>query len=234
MPQSVARRVHQEGIVMIELKNITKIYNPKKHNRFRALNGITFSVNDGEFCAIIGKSGSGKSTLLHIIGMLDTFSGGEYFLNGKNVSKFNERAAAKIRARSIGFVKQDFALIDEYSALDNVMIPLYSIKASDKKKKALLAIEKLGISKLADKDVSQLSGGEKQRVAIARAIVNDPKIILADEPTGSLDSKTAAEIMSVFKRLNDDGKTVIIVTHDLGIAKQCDRIIEISDGEIVS
>lgn len=219
---------------MIELKNITKIYNPKKHNRFRALNGITFSVNDGEFCAIIGKSGSGKSTLLHIIGMLDTFSGGEYFLNGKNVSKFNERAAAKIRARSIGFVKQDFALIDEYSALDNVMIPLYSIKASDKKKKALLAIEKLGIINLANKDVSQLSGGEKQRVAIARAIVNDPKIILADEPTGSLDSKTAAEIMSVFKRLNDDGKTVIIVTHDLGIAKQCDRIIEISDGEIVS
>lgn len=219
---------------MIELKNITKIYNPKKHNRFRALNGITFSVNDGEFCAIIGKSGSGKSTLLHIIGMLDTFSGGEYFLNGKNVSKFNERAAAKIRARSIGFVKQDFALIDEYSALDNVMIPLYSIKASDKKKKALLAIEKLGISKLANKEVSQLSGGEKQRVAIARAIVNDPKIILADEPTGSLDSKTAADIMSVFKRLNDDGKTVIIVTHDLGIAKQCDRIIEISDGEIVS
>lgn len=219
---------------MIELKNITKIYNPKKHNRFRALNGITFSVNDGEFCAIIGKSGSGKSTLLHIIGMLDTFSGGEYFLNGKNVSKFNERAAAKIRARSIGFVKQDFALIDEYSAFDNVMIPLYSIKASDKKKKALLAIEKLGIINLANKEVSQLSGGEKQRVAIARAIVNDPKIILADEPTGSLDSKTAADIMSVFKRLNDDGKTVIIVTHDLGIANQCDRIIEISDGEIVS
>lgn len=219
---------------MIELKNITKIYNPKKHNRFRALNGITFSVNDGEFCAIIGKSGSGKSTLLHIIGMLDTFSGGEYFLNGKNVSKFNERAAAKIRARSIGFVKQDFALIDEYSTLDNVMIPLYSIKASDKKKKALLAIEKLGIINLANKEVSQLSGGEKQRVAIARAIVNDPKIILADEPTGSLDSKTAADIMSVFKRLNDDGKTVIIVTHDLGIANQCDRIIEISDGEIVS
>lgn len=219
---------------MIELKNITKIYNPKKHNRFRALNGITLSVNDGEFCAIIGKSGSGKSTLLHIIGMLDTFSGGEYFLNGKNVSKFNERAAAKIRARSIGFVKQDFALIDEYSALDNVMIPLYPIKSSDKKKKALSAIEKLGIINLANKDVSQLSGGEKQRVAIARAIVNDPKIILADEPTGSLDSKTAAEIMGVFKRLNDDGKTVIIVTHDLGIAKQCDRIIEILDGEIVS
>lgn len=219
---------------MIELKNITKIYNPKKHNRFRALNRITFSVNDGEFCAIIGKSGSGKSTLLHIIGMLDTFSNGEYFLNGKNVSKFNERTVSKIRARSIGFVKQDFALIDEYSALDNVMIPLYPIKAHDKKKKALSAIEKLGIINLANKEISQLSGGEKQRVAIARAIVNDPKIILADEPTGSLDSKTAAEIMSVFKRLNDDGKTVIIVTHDLGIAKQCDRIIEISDGEIVS
>lgn len=219
---------------MIELRNITKIYNPKKHNRYKALDGISFGVNDGDFCAIIGKSGSGKSTLLHIIGMLDTFSGGEYIFNRKNVSKLSERTAAKIRARSIGFVKQDFALIDEYSALDNVMLPLYPIKASDKKKKALSAIEKLGILKLANKEVSQLSGGEKQRVAIARAIVNNPKIILADEPTGALDSKTAADIMNVFKRLNEEGKTVIIVTHDLGIAKQCGRIIEISDGKIVS
>lgn len=219
---------------MIELKNITKIYNPKKQNRFKALNGISFGVNDGDFCAIIGKSGSGKSTLLHIIGMLDTFSSGEYFFNKKDVSKLNERTVSRIRARSIGFVKQDFALIDEYSVLDNVMIPLYPIRAADKKKKALLAIEKLGILKLANKDVSQLSGGEKQRVAIARAIVNEPSLILADEPTGSLDSKTAADIMSVFKKLNDEGKTVIIVTHDLGIANQCKRIIEISDGEIVS
>ncbi len=219
---------------MIELKNKTKIYNSKKQNCFQALNGISFAVNDGDFCAIIGKSGSGKSTLLHIIGMLDTFSSGEYFFDKTDVSKLNERTVSKIRARSIGFVKQDFALIDEYSVLDNVMIPLYPIRSAEKKKKALSAIEKLGILKLANKYESQLSGGEKQRVAIARAIVNEPSIILADEPTGSLDSKTAADIMTVFKRLNDEGKTVIIVTHDMGIANQCERIIEISDGEIVS
>ena len=218
---------------MIELKNVTKIYNPKKHNQFRALNEISLIINDGEFCAVIGKSGSGKSTLLHILGLLDTFSG-EYIFGKRNIAKLKESASSKLRAAKIGFVKQDFALIEEYSALDNVMLPLYPIRARDKKKKALAAIKKLGISHLAAKEVSQLSGGEKQRVAIARAIVNDPKIILADEPTGALDSKTAAEIMDVFKSLHSEGKTVIIVTHDLSIAKQCGRIIEISDGEIVS
>ena len=218
---------------MIELKNVTKIYNPKKHNQFRALNEISLIINDGEFCAVIGKSGSGKSTLLHILGLLDTFSG-EYIFDKRNITKLRESASSKLRAAKIGFVKQDFALIEEYSALDNVMLPLYPIGSRNKKKKAMTAIEKLGISHLAVKDVSQLSGGEKQRVAIARAIVNDPKVILADEPTGALDSKTAAEIMDVFKSLNSEGKTVIIVTHDLSIAKQCGRIIEISDGEIVS
>lgn len=218
---------------MIELQNVTKIYNPKKHNQFRALNKISLVINDGEFCAIIGKSGSGKSTLLHILGLLDTFSG-KYIFGKRNITKLKESASSKLRAAKIGFVKQDFALIEEYSALDNVMLPLYPIRARDKKKKALKAIAKLGISHLAAKEVSQLSGGEKQRVAIARAIVNDPKIILADEPTGALDSKTAAEIMNVFRSLNSEGKTVIIVTHDLSIAKQCGRIIEISDGEIVS
>ncbi len=219
---------------MIQLNNITKIYNPKKHNQFCALNKISLEIADGEFCAVIGKSGSGKSTLLHIIGMLDTFSSGEYFLNNKDISKTPERAAAKYRAREIGFVKQDFALIEDYSAIDNVTLPLYPIKASEKRKKALTALKKMSIENLANKEARTLSGGEKQRVAIARAIVNNPKIILADEPTGALDSKTAAEIMKVFKELNDDGKTVIIVTHDLGIANQCKRIIEISDGEIVS
>lgn len=219
---------------MIELHNITKIYNPKKHNQFKALNNISLEIADGEFCAVIGKSGSGKSTLLHILGMLDTFSSGKFFLNKRDISKASERAAAKFRAKNIGFVKQDFALIEDYSALDNVMLPLYPIKAADKKKKALSALDKMGIKSLAAKEVRTLSGGEKQRVAIARAIVNEPRIILADEPTGSLDSKTAAEIMSVFKQLNDEGKTVVIVTHDLGVARQCRRIIEISDGKIVS
>lgn len=218
---------------MIELKNVTKIYNPKKHNQFCALNKISLIINDSEFCAVIGKSGSGKSTLLHILGLLDTFSG-EYIFDNRNIARLKESTSSKLRAAKIGFVKQDFALIEEYSALDNVMLPLYPIGARDKKKKALTAIEKLGISHLTDKEVSQLSGGEKQRVAIARAIANDPKIILADEPTGALDSKTAAEIMDVFKSLNSEGKTVVIVTHDLSIAKQCGRIIEISDGEIVS
>ena len=219
---------------MIALKNISKIYNPKKHNQFCALKNVSLEIADGEFCAVIGKSGSGKSTLLHIIGMLDTFSDGEYFLNERDISKTPESTAAKIRARDIGFVKQDFALIDDYSAIDNVMLPLYPIKVPNKRNKALTALEKMGIKSLAEKETRTLSGGEKQRVAIARAIVNEPKTILADEPTGALDSKTAAEIMSVFKRLNDEGKTVIIVTHDMEIAKQCGRIIEISDGEIVT
>lgn len=219
---------------MIKLSGITKIYNPKKSNEFQALKGVSLEIADGEFCAIMGKSGSGKSTLLHIIGMLDRFSGGEYLFDKIDVGKSSDGKTAKIRAGKIGFVKQDFALIEDYSVTDNVMLPLYPIRSKDKRKKALAAIEKLGISHLANKDASQLSGGEKQRVAIARAIVNDPKIILADEPTGSLDSKTAADIMNVFKELNAEGKTVVLVTHDKGIAEQCGRIIEIADGEIRS
>lgn len=219
---------------MIKLSDITKIYNPQKANEYQALNGISLEISDGEFCAVIGKSGSGKSTLLHIIGMLDKFSSGKYLFDKVNVGKLSDGAASKIRAGKIGFVKQDFALIEDYSVTDNVMLPLYPIKSKNKRQKALAAIEKLGISHLASKEVSRLSGGEKQRVAIARAIVNDPKIILADEPTGSLDSKTAADIMRVLKELNAEGKTIVIVTHDKGIAEQCGRIIEISDGEIIS
>lgn len=217
---------------MIKLSNITKIYNPKKANQFQALNGISLEIADGEFCAVIGKSGSGKSTLLHIIGLLDEFSSGEYRFDDLNVGILSESVASKIRAGKIGFVKQDFALIEDYTAIDNVMLPLYPINAKDKRKKALSAIERLGISCLANKEVSQLSGGEKQRVAIARAIVNEPSLILADEPTGSLDTKTSAEIMDVFKNLNSEGKTVVIVTHDPKVAEQCGRIIEISDGKI--
>lgn len=218
---------------MIKLSDITKIYNPKKSNEFQALKGISLEIPDGEFCAVIGKSGSGKSTLLHIIGMLDKFSSGTYMFDKISVGGLSDGAASKIRAGKIGFVKQDFALIEDYSVTDNVMLPLYPIKAKNKRKKTLEAIKKLGISHLANKETSRLSGGEKQRAAIARAIVNDPKIILADEPTGSLDSKSAAEIMNVFKELNAGGKTIVIVTHDKGIAEQCGRIIEISDGKIM-
>lgn len=219
---------------MIKLEKVTKIYNEKKQNKYPALKDISLELSDGELCAVIGKSGSGKTTLLHIIGMLDNFSYGKYLFDDIDVAGASDSKISKLRAGKIGFVKQDFALIEDYSVIDNVMLPLYPIRSGNKRQKALKAIKKLGISKLANKDVSQLSGGEKQRSAIARAIVNDPQIILADEPTGSLDSKTASDIMNVFKQLNAEGKTVVIVTHDKEIARQCNRIIEISDGKIVS
>lgn len=219
---------------MIKLEKVTKIYNAKKQNKYLALKDISLELSDGELCAIIGKSGSGKTTLLHIIGMLDNFSSGKYLFDDIDVAGASDSKISKLRAGKIGFVKQDFALIEDYSVIDNVMLPLYPIRSGNKRDKALKAIKKMGISKLANKDVSQLSGGEKQRSAIARAIVNDPPIILADEPTGSLDSKTAADIMNVFKQLNAEGKTVVIVTHDKEIARRCNMIIEISDGEIVS
>lgn len=218
---------------MITLKNISKVYNPNKRNEYQALNGINLEISKGEMCAVIGESGSGKSTLLHIIGMLDNFSSGKYVFEGKEISELSESSRTSVRAKNIGFVKQDFALIDDYTAVDNVMLPLYPIKAKNRKKKALAAIDMLGISELAEKYVSELSGGEKQRVAIARAIVNKPSLILADEPTGSLDSKTSADILRIFKDLNAEGKTIVIVTHDKGIAEQCGRIIEIFDGAIV-
>lgn len=219
---------------MIKLEKITKIYNEKKQNRYPALREVSLEIQDGELCAVMGKSGSGKSTLLHIIGMLDVFSYGKYLFDGFDVAGFSDGKLSKLRAEKIGFVKQDFALIEDYSVMDNVMLPLYPIRSGNKRKKALETIKKLGISELAYKDASQLSGGEKQRVAIARAIVNEPSLILADEPTGSLDTKTSAEIMDVFEELHSEGKTVIIVTHDPDVAKKCNRIIEISDGEVVS
>ncbi len=219
---------------MIKLSDITKIYNFKKSNEFQALKGISLEISDGEFCAIMGKSGSGKSTLLHIIGMLDRFSGGEYLFDKIDVGKSSDGKTAKIRAGEIGFVKQDFALIEDYSVTDNVMLPLYPIKSKDKRKKALAAIEKLGISHLANKDASQLSGGEKQRVAIARAIVNDPKIILADEPTGALDSETSIQIMELVKEIAKD-RLVIMVTHNPDLANDyATRIVKLVDGEIKS
>ena len=217
---------------MIKLNNITKIYNPKKSNEFEALHNVSCEIDDGELVAVIGKSGAGKSTLLHILACIDNYQEGEYSIDGTLVKNLSERQYAKIRNEKIGMVMQDFAL----TALENVMIPLNFSKKriKNKKKKALNALKSVGIAELAKKPCNKLSGGQKQRVAIARAIVNEPSMILADEPTGALDSKTSAEIMELFLSLNDQGRTVIIVTHDQKIAEQCDRIIEISDGEIIS
>lgn len=221
---------------MIKLTDIKKIYNPKKANEFEALHGVSCEIDDGEMVAIVGKSGAGKSTLLHILACIDDYQGGEYAIDGTLVKKLSERSYAKIRNEKIGMVMQDFALVEDFSAIDNVMIPLNFAKKKikNKKEKALAALKSVGMEEFAKKPCNKLSGGQKQRVAIARAIVNDPSMILADEPTGALDTKTSAEIMELFKELNKKGRTVVIVTHDPKVAEQCDRTIEISDGEIVN
>ena len=188
---------------MIKIENIYKTYNLGKSNAFTALKGVNLTIEDGEMVAIIGKSGAGKSTLMHIIGCIDDFEKGTYKLADRDVSKISENKRANIRNSEIGIVLQDFALIEEYSAIENVMIPLYFSKNKSKKKeRAKEALKKMGIEELADKRVNKLSGGQKQRVAIARAIVNNPKLLLADEPTGALDVNTSAEIMKEFKRLD--------------------------------
>ena len=220
---------------MIQLKDVHKIYNPKKANEFEALKGVSLTIEDGEMVAVIGKTGAGKSTLLHILACIDSYELGEYLIDGTLVKNLSERRYAQIRNENIGMVMQDFALVDDFSAIENVRLPLDFAKKKKPNRKAIAmeALESVGMDGMAKKPVNKLSGGQKQRVAIARAIVNEPSVILADEPTGALDTKTAAEIMAVFKELNAQGKTIIIVTHDMGVAEQCDRIIEISDGFIV-
>ena len=183
----------------------------------------------------MGYTNAGKSTLLNILGLLDKPTGGEYAINGKNVSSVGEKQQAGLRNAVIGFVIQDFALVEKYTVKQNVRIPLiYSKKQIDKEKAVRLVLQKVGLSDKISTPVFKLSGGQKQRTAIARAIVNEPEIILADEPTGALDSDTADEIMRIFETLSREGKTVIIVTHDKDIASRCERIIEIADGVIIS
>ncbi len=221
---------------MIEIKNLVKIYNKGKTNEFCALKGIDLSIEEGEMVAIIGKSGAGKSTLLHILAAIDSYDKGSYLVDGVSVGDLKEKDRARFRNQKIGIVMQDYALIDEYTIEENVQIPLIfgKVKGNDvRREKIMTALENVGLAELAKKPVRQLSGGQQQRVAIARALVNNPTFLLADEPTGALDSKTSGEIMDVFEKLNQGGKTVIIVTHDMEVAARCGRVIEISDGEIV-
>ena len=221
---------------MIEIKNLVKIYNKGKTNEFCALKGIDLSIEEGEMVAIIGKSGAGKSTLLHILAAIDSYDKGSYLVDGVSVGDLKEKDRARFRNQKMGIVMQDYALIDEYTIEENVQIPLIfgKVKENDvRREKIMTALENVGLAELAKKPVRQLSGGQKQRVAIARALVNNPAFLLADEPTGALDSKTSGEIMDVFEKLNQGGKTVIIVTHDMEVAARCGRVIEISDGEIV-
>ena len=193
---------------MITLRNVTKIYNRKRANEFEALHGISLEIADGEMVAVIGKSGAGKSTLLHILACIDSYESGEYHIDETLVKELTERKSAQIRNEKIGMVMQDFALVEDFTALENVMLPLEFAKRkkTGRKQLALNALKSVGMEEFAKKPVSKLSGGQKQRVAIARAIVNEPTVILADEPTGALDSGTAQEIMDVFKLLHEQGK----------------------------
>ncbi len=221
---------------MIECKNIVKIYQTGEI-KTEVLKGISFSVDDGEFVAIIGPSGSGKSTLMHILGMLDAPTGGDYFLDGKNVAGYGDDELAEIRKAKIGFVFQSFNLLPRTTVLNNVCLPLvYSgMEKSTRRRRAGEALLQAGLDeKYHHHFTNQLSGGQMQRVAIARALVNDPSMILADEPTGNLDTKTGEIVMETFQELNSkQGHTVILITHEADIAEYADRIIAIRDGQIV-
>src|SRR5579864_6937213 len=221
---------------MIEIKNVTKVYK-SGDNQTTALKGVSFTVKDGEFVAIMGPSGSGKSTLMHIIGALDNPTSGQYLLDGKDVSTLSEQELGNIRKDHIGFVFQAFNLLPRTTVLRNVELPLMyaevpKAEREELAKKALLAS---GFSDTHFQHLSnQLSGGQMQRVAIARALVNNPSLILADEPTGNLDSQTGDIVLGTFQRLNKEGRTIILITHEPYIAEHADRIIHIRDGEILN
>ena len=221
---------------MIHVENLTKTF-PMGDSEVHALNGATFTIEEGEMVAIMGPSGSGKSTLMSIIGCLDVPTSGTYSLDGMAIENMDDTELAEIRGRKIGFVFQQFNLLSRTSALENVMLPLTyaGVRGLQREERALKVLERIGLADRTHHTPSELSGGQQQRVAIARALVNDPAILLADEPTGALDSKTGVEIMDLFQRLHsENGQTVILVTHDPYIARHTDRIIKLSDGKIVS
>jgi putative ABC transport system ATP-binding protein len=217
---------------MIELENITKVYHMGEVE-VPALRGVTLGVKEGEMMALIGASGSGKSTLMNIIGFLDKPTGGRYTLEGVDVSQLNDNKLAEMRNKKIGFVFQTYNLLPRASALSNVELPLIYGGSGQKHKRAMEALERVGLAARANHKPTELSGGEQQRVAIARALVNDPSLILADEPTGNLDSNATAEIISVFCRLNREGITIVLVTHEPDVAAQAKRIVRLLDGQIV-
>lgn len=214
---------------MIEMKNIYKFFG-KDHNERKIFENFSFTISKGDMVAIMGKSGSGKTTLLNIIGGLESIDKGTYLFNGKDVSKFNEKELLQFRRKNISFVFQNFALINEYSVMDNILLPLkYRYRNIDKKKlaDARELLDKLDIAYVCDQKIDNLSGGEKQRIAIARSLISNTNVILADEPTGALDEKSGYMIMELFKQMKNIGKTIIIVTHDIDVAKKCDYIINI-------
>lgn len=218
---------------LIEFKDIYKIYE-MGDQEVHAVDGISFTVDKGEFAAIIGTSGSGKSTCMNIIGCLDVPTSGTYLLNGKDVGKMNNDELAEIRNEMLGFVFQQYNLLPKLNVIDNVKLPLlYSgMGESEQNKRAMAALERVGLADKCKNKPSQLSGGQQQRVSIARALAGNPSVILADEPTGALDSRTSKEVIDFFKQLNESGNTIVLITHDNSIAAQAKRVIRIQDGKI--
>lgn len=220
---------------MIEIKNLHKSY-PIGKDKLHVLKGLNLSIKEGEFVSIMGSSGSGKSTLLNILGLLDEHDEGEYILNGQVIQKLNEKKAAILRNKFLGFVFQSFNLINYKTALENVSLPLYysGVGRKERQKIAMEYLEKVELGAWANHLPSEMSGGQKQRVAIARALVTQPKVILADEPTGALDSATSSAVMQILKDINKEGMTILVITHEEDIAEQTKRIVRLKDGVIMS
>ncbi|WP_378185684.1 ABC transporter ATP-binding protein [Aquimarina sp. W85] len=219
---------------MIDIRNLHKSYNMGS-NSLHVLKGINFNVNQGELVSIMGSSGSGKSTFLNILGMLDEADQGSYTLDGVQIKNLNEKIAARYRNKFLGFIFQSFNLITYKNAIDNVGLPLYyqGLKRKERNERAMHYLEKVGLAEWATHLPNELSGGQKQRVAIARALASDPKVLLADEPTGALDTKTSYEVMELIQGINDEGKTILIVTHEPDIAQMTKRIVNLKDGLII-
>lgn len=220
---------------MIKAENIVKIYKNGKLE-VEALRGVSFNVDRGEFVAIMGASGSGKSTMMNILGCLDRLTSGRYLLDGEDVSSLSGKRLAAVRNKKIGFVFQSFNLLPKLNALQNVELPMVyaGVGSAERRKKAMAALERVGLAERYTHRPNEMSGGQRQRVAIARSLVNDPAIILADEPTGNLDSKASVEIMSIFQELNNDGATVVMVTHEPDIAQYTKRMVTFRDGQIIN
>lgn len=219
---------------LIDVRNVYKIYNPGE-NEVHALDGVSLSIEREEFVAIVGQSGSGKSTLMNMLGLLDSPSSGEYYLDGEDVSRLTDDQQSDIRNRQIGFIFQGFNLIPSLTAQANVELPLVyrGMPAEERHELAVKSLERVGLSHRMNHKPSEMSGGQQQRVAIARAIAARPPVILADEPTGNLDSRSSKEIMQILHELSEEGRTVILITHDNGIADEARRVIRIQDGKIV-
>ncbi len=219
---------------LIDVRNVYKIYNPGE-NEVRALDGVSLTIEEGEFVAIIGQSGSGKSTLMNMLGLLDTSTSGEYYMDGIDVSHMSDDELSEIRNKKIGFIFQGFNLISSLTAKGNVELPLVyrGMKRSEREKLSVKALEMVGLEKRMYHRPAQMSGGQQQRVAIARAIAAKPPLILADEPTGNLDSHSGKDVMKIIHHLHSEGRTIILITHDNGIAAEAQRVIRIQDGKII-